>query len=68
MARCARCPPDGLHEAAVEITRWTAEGTETLYRCPRCGWEESSRALEAGSATPVRAEAEGMARERDPAG
>jgi hypothetical protein len=32
------------HEAAVEITRWTVTGTETLYRCPRCGWEETEPA------------------------
>jgi hypothetical protein len=39
------CPQCTQHEGkalepAVEITRWTDTGTQTLYRCPRCGWEE----------------------------
>src|SRR5262245_48574091 len=53
MATCPKCREDRSYEVAVEITRWTAEGTVTLYRCPRCGWEESSRALDAGPVRPA---------------
>jgi hypothetical protein len=39
---CPRCtvPGQSPQEAAVEITRWTETGTETLDRCSRCGWEK----------------------------
>jgi len=43
MVECPGCPKqaDVSIHAAVEITRWVEAGTETLYRCPRCGWEET---------------------------
>jgi predicted RNA-binding Zn-ribbon protein involved in translation (DUF1610 family) len=43
MLECPNCTKqtDVSVGAAVEITRWVETGTETLYRCPRCGWEET---------------------------
>jgi hypothetical protein len=43
MVHCPSCTDaaQAPQEAAVEMTHWTTEGTETLYRCPRCGWQEA---------------------------
>jgi hypothetical protein len=39
---CPRCESAGrLQEIAVMLTRWTASGTQTTLRCPRCGFQDT---------------------------